>query len=201
MLRHVIAPERFFTQVSNEIIRHPRLSANAVRLLMWQLSLPESVDGPQWEEARGHALNGDADASHRLLDEARTLISRAAEHPEDEPAWRYFYDETWFALQRGMAEMHLGAWPAAIDHLTSGLAALPDDYRRDKAWYRACLAHAAAGAGEAEQSVAVALHAIPDAAVVGRPHAWNELHVTAAALLRQGAPEGQHLVAALKTHD
>ncbi|MFD7239757.1 helix-turn-helix domain-containing protein [Streptomyces syringium] len=86
-------------------------------------------------------------------------------------------------------------------HLTGGLAALPDGYRRDKAWYRACLAHAAAGAGEAEYSLKVALRAIPDAAAVGRPHAWNELHVTAAALLRQRAPEGRHLVAALKAHD
>ncbi|MFF5128990.1 hypothetical protein ACFY41_18930 [Streptomyces syringium] len=46
MLRHVIAPTRFFTQVSNEIIRHPRLSAEAVRLLTWQISFPDSVDEP-----------------------------------------------------------------------------------------------------------------------------------------------------------
>ncbi|MEV6780545.1 helix-turn-helix domain-containing protein [Streptomyces syringium] len=152
-------------------------------------------------EARGHALNGDADASHRLLDEAQTLISQAAEHPEEEPPWMYFYDETWFALQRGMAEMHLGAWTTAIEHLTGGLAALPDGYRRDKAWYRACLAHAAAGAGEADQALTVALQAVPDAAAVGRPHAWNELHTAAATLLRRGTPEGRHLVAALRAHD
>ncbi|GAA0470738.1 hypothetical protein ACFQ2B_37845 [Streptomyces stramineus] len=40
MLTHVIAPARFFSQVRNEIIRHPRLSADAVRLLLWHLSLP-----------------------------------------------------------------------------------------------------------------------------------------------------------------
>ncbi|MGA5129392.1 hypothetical protein ACPCTO_06240 [Streptomyces olivoreticuli] len=44
MLKHAIAPAGFFTQVSNEIIRHPRLSAEAVRLLTWQLSLPDGVD-------------------------------------------------------------------------------------------------------------------------------------------------------------
>ncbi|WP_406172914.1 hypothetical protein [Streptomyces sp. NBC_00996] len=44
MLRHAIAPARFFTQVSNDIIRHPRLSSDAVRLLAWQLSLPEGAD-------------------------------------------------------------------------------------------------------------------------------------------------------------
>ncbi|MEV4872382.1 hypothetical protein [Streptomyces syringium] len=46
MLRHVIAPTRFFTQVSNEIIRHPRLSAAAVRLLTWQISYPAGTDEP-----------------------------------------------------------------------------------------------------------------------------------------------------------
>ncbi|SPE57762.1 hypothetical protein SNS2_3416 [Streptomyces netropsis] len=51
MLRHVIAPARFFSQVPNEIIRHPRLSANAVRLLLWQLSLPDGVHQPLWESA------------------------------------------------------------------------------------------------------------------------------------------------------
>ncbi|MEU2854077.1 hypothetical protein ACFZB6_10535 [Streptomyces syringium] len=51
MLRHAIAPVRFFSQVPNEIIRHPRLSANAVRLLLWQLSLPQGADQPLWEMA------------------------------------------------------------------------------------------------------------------------------------------------------
>ncbi|MFD9221867.1 hypothetical protein ACFWDI_18080 [Streptomyces sp. NPDC060064] len=46
MLRHVIAPARFFSQVPNEIIRHPRLSSDAVRLLTWQLSLPKDADEP-----------------------------------------------------------------------------------------------------------------------------------------------------------
>ncbi|MDQ0992655.1 hypothetical protein [Streptomyces sp. V3I7] len=40
MLRHAIAPARHFSQVPNDIIRHPRLSSDAVRLLTWQLSLP-----------------------------------------------------------------------------------------------------------------------------------------------------------------
>ncbi|WKK25972.1 hypothetical protein QZH56_10450 [Streptomyces olivoreticuli] len=44
MLKHVSAPARFFSQVPNEIIRHPRLSSDAVRLLTWQLSLPDGVD-------------------------------------------------------------------------------------------------------------------------------------------------------------
>ncbi|SER83560.1 Helix-turn-helix domain-containing protein [Streptomyces sp. yr375] len=151
--------------------------------------------------ARGHALNGDGDDAERLLDEAQSLIGQAAEHPEDEPVWMYFYGETWFTLQRGMAALHLKDWRTAVDHLTVGLAALPDEYRRDRTWYRTCLAHALAGAGEAAQALTAALEAVPDAAAVGRPHSWNELHTTAAVLLRRGAPEGHQLVAALREFD
>jgi len=108
-------------------------------------------------EARGHALAGDAGAARRLLDEAQELIGRAAGRPEDEPGWMYFYGEDWFTLQRGMAELHLRNWQGAADLLSAGLAALPEWYRRDRAWYGACLASAHAGAGDAEQAGAVAL--------------------------------------------
>ncbi|MYW68468.1 hypothetical protein GTY65_30985 [Streptomyces sp. SID8379] len=40
MLRHAIPPTGSFSQVPNHLIRHPRLSADALRLLLWQLSLP-----------------------------------------------------------------------------------------------------------------------------------------------------------------
>jgi transcriptional regulator with XRE-family HTH domain len=151
--------------------------------------------------ARGHALNGDADDAERLLDEAQTLIGRGAEHSEDEPPWMYFYGETWFTLQRGMSALHLRRWQAAIDLLTTGLDALPEEFRRDRTWYKACLAHAFACAGEAPQALTVALATVPDAASVGRPHSWNELHTTAAVLLRHGAKEGHQLVSALREHD
>lgn len=152
-------------------------------------------------EARGHALNGEADETHRLLDQAQALIGRASEHREDEPVWMYFYDETWFTLQRGMAALHLRDWRDAVHHLTAGLDALPDEYRRDKTWYRACLAHALAGADEPARAASVAIASAPDAADVGRPHSWNELHTTAALLMRRGAKEGRQLIAVLKAHD
>ncbi|MFK4144335.1 hypothetical protein [Streptomyces sp. NPDC004065] len=41
--RHCIAPPRAYTQFSHDIIRHPRLSSDAVRLLTWQLSLPQGA--------------------------------------------------------------------------------------------------------------------------------------------------------------
>ncbi|MEU6676703.1 helix-turn-helix transcriptional regulator [Streptomyces sp. NPDC046925] len=151
--------------------------------------------------ARGHALNGEAKEAHRLLDEAQETMSQAAEHPEDQPSWMYFYDENWFRLQRGMATLHLRDWRSAVDQLTVGLAAMPDEYRRDKAWFRACLAHALAGAGESTQAVAVATASVPDAAAVGRPHSWNELHTTASLLMRRSPTQGRHLVDALREFD
>ncbi|MGW4272813.1 hypothetical protein ACWEGQ_10720 [Streptomyces seoulensis] len=36
MYRHHIAPARGFTQFSNDLLRHPRLSSDAIRLLTWQ---------------------------------------------------------------------------------------------------------------------------------------------------------------------
>lgn len=151
--------------------------------------------------ARGYALDGEADSARRMLDEAQGLISQASEHPEDEPVWMYFYDETWFTLQRGMAAMHLRDWRTAVEHITVGLDALPDEYRRDKTWYRACLAHALAEMGESTQAASVAMASIPDAAAVGRPHSWNELHAMAAVLLRRGAKESQQTIAMLREYD
>ncbi|MEU5421212.1 hypothetical protein [Streptomyces sp. NPDC020667] len=51
MFRHAIAPARSFTRVANEIIRNPKLSSDAVRLLIWQLSLPPAADLPLWKVA------------------------------------------------------------------------------------------------------------------------------------------------------
>ncbi|WP_030673558.1 helix-turn-helix domain-containing protein [Streptomyces rimosus] len=151
--------------------------------------------------ARGHSLNGAGGEAHRLIDEAQALIDRASGRPEDEPAWMYFYGDTWFTLQRGMIAVHLRDWSGAVGHLRTGLAGLADSYRRDRTWYGCCLAHAYAGAGEAAEALAVSLPLVPDAATIGRPHSWNELHATAAALIRAGAKEGRLLVEALRQYD
>ncbi|MGH3309531.1 MAG: hypothetical protein ACRDP3_02935 [Streptomyces sp.] len=71
MLRHVIAPARFFSQVPNEIIRHPRLSSDAVRLLTWQLSLPEGAHEPLSRTAERAGIKKTAfqNAKRQLSDE------------------------------------------------------------------------------------------------------------------------------------
>ncbi|MFG1878669.1 XRE family transcriptional regulator [Sphaerisporangium sp. NPDC049003] len=58
--------------------------------------------------ARGLAQMKDAPGARTLLGEAEESIKRAAEQPEDEPPWMYFYDDGWFTMQRGMAELELG---------------------------------------------------------------------------------------------
>ncbi|MEV4383114.1 XRE family transcriptional regulator [Streptosporangium sp. NPDC049644] len=133
--------------------------------------------------ARGHALAGDARPARTLLDEAEALIRRAAEHADDEPVWMYFYDETWFRLQRGMTELHLANWPKAIDLLTDGLSGLSETYKRDRAWYGSCLAKAHAEAGDATAAVTVSLPIVADAVELNR-HARKEL-VDVSALLEK----------------
>ncbi|MFD0719413.1 hypothetical protein ACYTFC_09420 [Streptomyces globosus] len=146
---------------------------------------------------RGHALDGDADAAYRRLDEAQLIISNAA----DAPPWLYFYGESWFAAQRGMADLHLRDWRSAIENLRAGLAGFAPAFRRDRAWYGACLARAYAGAGEPEAALTTATSVLADASEIGRPHAWGELHRAGGLLLRRGAPEGRLLVAALAERD
>jgi transcriptional regulator with XRE-family HTH domain len=148
--------------------------------------------------ARGHALAGEADAARALLDQAQALIGRASDRPEDEPAWMYFYDENWFRLQRGMAEAHLGNWQAAADLLSGGLAALPESYRRDRAWYGACLASAYAHAGDAEHAESVALRFASDSVAIN-PYARGELLHAARTLERRGARQGKTVKHALAT--
>lgn len=139
---------------------------------------------------RGHALEGDGDEAYRRLDEAQLIIVNAT----DAPPWLYFYGEFWFAAQRGMADLHLKDWNSAIANLTQGLIGFAPEFRRDRAWYGSCLAHAYAGAGEAQAALTTALGVIDDASEIGRPHAWGELHKVGGLLLRQGAHEGRALV-------
>jgi transcriptional regulator with XRE-family HTH domain len=167
----------------------------------WYRGVTPGVQGMAAQmAARGHALAGEADAAHALLDEAQALIVRAAGHAGDEPPWMYFYGETWFRLQRGMAELHLGNWRAAAELLASGLAALPESYRRDRAWYGACLARAHAEAGNAEQAEAVAVRFAADIAAVNS-YARGELVDATRTLTRRGARQAETIREALGEDD
>jgi transcriptional regulator with XRE-family HTH domain len=150
--------------------------------------------------ARGHALAGEANPARTLLAEARSLVGRAADHPENEPPWMYFYGDDWFQLQRGMAEAHLGNWGAAADLLTTGLAGLPDSYRRDRAWYGACLANVCAMAGDAERAETVAIGFATDIASLNE-YARVEVLNAARALDRKGSKAGKRIKEALAAQE
>lgn len=89
----------------------------------------EHADSPgvramaEQQEARGHAVLGEADAVKQLLDLAEADMAAAAEHPEDEPAWIYFYSPGYLQMQRGLAYRLLGRHEDAITALTAGLTA------------------------------------------------------------------------------
>lgn len=142
-------------------------------------------------EARGHAVLGDAASTDRKLEEAEVLLGRAAEHVEDEPPWLYFYSPVWLSLQRGMADLALGRNAAAIRRLETGLAALPESYRRDRAWYQACLARAHAGAGNVEQALDVARVVLPEVSAIKQRHAADELLAALQSIRQLGADEGR----------
>jgi tetratricopeptide (TPR) repeat protein len=148
--------------------------------------------------ARGYAIDSDPDAAQRSLDEAETLIRQAAEKPEDEPAWMYFYDETWFTLQRGMVETQIGNGPQAVDLLTRALVDLPMSYRRDRAWYASCLARAHLVAGDLDAATAIAIEAAPDALTLNR-YAADELHDVASEITSRSEHHGHAIADAIRT--
>ena len=146
--------------------------------------------------ARGHALTADTESARRSLDEAEALIRRASEHPEDEPDWMYFYGDTWFLAQRGMVELELGNGTRAVDMLTRALDGLPEHYRRDRAWYRACLAKAHALAGDLEAAAGVGIAAAPDSLAVNA-YATDELRSIADTVTDRSPRTGRDFTEAL----
>jgi hypothetical protein len=101
------------------------------------------------QEARGHALLGEAEDVERLFDAAEADMARVAEHAEDQPPWIYFYSPGYLEMQRGLAYRLLGEPQAAIRALTAGLAACGADVSRSEfvAIYRLHLAEMHSKAG------------------------------------------------------
>ena len=147
--------------------------------------------------ARGHALDADTGQAHRSIDEAETLIKAAAEHPEDEPTWMYFYGETWFTLQRGMIETELAERSAgdaryAITLLGKALKDLPKSYRRDRAWYGTMLVRAHAAANDYDAAAGTGLKFANDAIAVNS-YAASDLEGISTRLTRLGVREARDL--------
>ncbi len=147
--------------------------------------------------ARGHALESDTSKAHRSLDEAESLIKSAAEHPEDEPDWMYFYGETWFTAQRGMIETELaerGAGNAryAVALLGKALRDLPESFRRDRAWYGTMLARAHAAAKDYDAAAGTGLKFAREAIAVNA-YAVSDLNDISSTLAKLGVRAGREL--------
>ncbi|MFC4111078.1 helix-turn-helix domain-containing protein [Nonomuraea zeae] len=145
---------------------------------------------------RGHAQLGEANQARTRLAEAEDLIRTAAEHPENEPPWMYFYDEGWFLMQRGMAELELGDGRRATDFIMRGLSTLPESYRRDRAWYGACLTRAHILQGDIEAATTVATDVAQDAVTLNA-YAVKELRRAAHEIAKASASGAKTITAAL----
>jgi transcriptional regulator with XRE-family HTH domain len=134
------------------------------------------------QEARGWALDGDADRAHRLLDLTEELTARAAEHPEDEPVWTYFHDPGRVLFQRGVVDLELGRNARAADLFADACDALPTVYRRDRARYTANLALAAARGGDVDRAVEAGTAALDLIRDTGSSHAVSDMKALRVAL-------------------
>ncbi|MFI9638607.1 helix-turn-helix domain-containing protein [Micromonospora sp. NPDC051925] len=109
------------------------------------------------QQARGHALIGEADAVTGLLDQAVELNEAASQAPDREPPWIYFHSAGYLAMQRGLAYRLLGRNAQAIEYLRLGLAGLPTE-SAGAAWtgpYLLRLAAALADTGEVSEAFSV----------------------------------------------
>ncbi len=111
------------------------------------------------QEARGIALSGEAKISDidRKFDFAENLVAQAAEKPENEPPWIYFFSHDYLILQRGLAYRLLGEYVKANDLLTAGLSTIPAEMRQTEwtAYYLLDLAKTYAKSGDIATSCSV----------------------------------------------
>ena len=117
------------------------------------------------QEARGHAMAGDADAAERKLADAMAKAHAADERPEESPPWLYYHSPAFFELQQGIVLSYfaevLRYRDLALSALESGYAGLPADERQSE-WGAGYLVHMAAvheRSGDTEQASSVALAA------------------------------------------
>lgn len=83
------------------------------------------------QAAAGTAALGETDQGLRMVDEAELLTVKAAAVPPPETA--YWLTPEFNRLNMGLCTLALGRYGEAADHLTTGLAGLPEELR-DAPW-------------------------------------------------------------------
>jgi tetratricopeptide (TPR) repeat protein len=150
------------------------------------------------QQARGHALDGDAADVDRLLDVTEELTATAAEQPDAEPPWIYFNGPDRVLFQRGVAYVELGRHAAAVDLFAAARDRLPAGYRRDHGRYAANLALAAALDGQVDRAASVGREALTLAVETGSTHTMAYLRRMRRARDRfADSPEGAEFDAAV----
>jgi len=127
------------------------------------------------QEARGHAMTGDANTAERKLDEAMMLAQAADERPGESPPWLYYHSPAFFDLQRGIVLGYFANVPRyrdlALASLTAGYAGLPPEEQASE-WGAGYLVHMAAvheRSGDPDRAAAAALAAARVARQTGSP--------------------------------
>ena len=119
------------------------------------------------QEARAHAVLGDARSAIAKIADADRALDAAGERDGERPPWLYYHSPGFFTVQRGRVWLHLGAADPrynaeAIEVIGSGVAAL-DATARGSEWgapYLLHLARAHMQGGDAEHAAAEAAEAV-----------------------------------------
>jgi tetratricopeptide (TPR) repeat protein len=108
--------------------------------------------------AHGHALAGDAAASGRLYERARTVLAGA--DGADPTPWVTFLDNAYIDVYEAGSLAVLGEHDAAASGFAAAIAGLRPAFHRDRGVYLAREARSRAGAGEHEHAAELALEAL-----------------------------------------
>jgi transcriptional regulator with XRE-family HTH domain len=152
-----------------------------------------------YQEARGLAFLGDTEAAVRKIHGGTDLAACASEQRDKRPPWKYYYTDSFYALERGLTYRYLGRDDAphndeAIASLTAALADVGED--RSSEWvgdyvYHLAVAYLQAGAPDKACETAMEVRGIARAAKsVNLVKRLRALHVR----LVQRWPEDPHVL-------
>jgi transcriptional regulator with XRE-family HTH domain/tetratricopeptide (TPR) repeat protein len=111
------------------------------------------------QEARGHALSGDATGCARALEAAREQVAAPEDHGDEDRVLTGYCTSAFIEMEAADCAMLLGQPDQAVATFERGLASLPAQYQRDRAVNLARLAVAYAASQEPERACAIAQEA------------------------------------------